>query len=139
MATATYPANRSAAQAVVRILPGGKVFGASGTQDLGTGMYTMMAQTAAQALGMDPTLVEVELGDSTLPKAPVSGGSQSTASVTPAVQDAAQQAKLKLAELAIERCEVSAARAEDGTSMRRTASCSTRRSRRRSDTFAAID
>jgi xanthine dehydrogenase YagR molybdenum-binding subunit len=45
--------------------------------------------------------VEVKLGDSMLPKAPVSGGSQSTASVTPAVQDAAMQAKLKLGELAI--------------------------------------
>ena len=101
MATATYPANRSAAQAVVRILPGGKVMAASGTQDLGTGMYTMIAQTAAAALNMDPALVEVKLGDSTLPKAPVSGGSQSTASVTPAVADAAAQAILKLAEVAI--------------------------------------
>jgi xanthine dehydrogenase YagR molybdenum-binding subunit len=101
MATATYPANRSAAQAVVRILPGGKVVAASGTQDLGTGMYTMIAQTAADALNMDPKLIEVKLGDSTLPKAPVSGGSQSTASVTPAVRDAAQQAILKIAELAV--------------------------------------
>ncbi len=101
MATATYPANRSAAQAVVRFLPDGKVMAGSGTQDLGTGMYTMIAQTAADALNMDPKLIEVKLGDSTLPKAPVSGGSQSTASVTPAVRDAAMQAKLKLAELAI--------------------------------------
>jgi xanthine dehydrogenase YagR molybdenum-binding subunit len=101
MATATYPANRSAAQAVVRIMPGGKVIAASGTQDLGTGMYTMIAQTAADALNMDPALIEVKLGDSTLPKAPVSGGSQSTASVTPAVRDAAQQAILKIAELAV--------------------------------------
>ena len=101
MATATYPANRSASQAVVRILPDGKVMAGSGTQDLGTGMYTMIAQTAADALHMDPGLIEVKLGDSTLPKAPVSGGSQSTASVTPAVRDAAQQAQLKLSELAI--------------------------------------
>jgi xanthine dehydrogenase YagR molybdenum-binding subunit len=105
MATATYPANRSAAQAVVRILPGGKVFAASGSQDLGTGMYTMIGQTAADTLGLDiskdPTLVEVALGDSMLPKAPVSGGSQSTASVTPAVQAAAQQAILKLSVLAV--------------------------------------
>jgi xanthine dehydrogenase YagR molybdenum-binding subunit len=101
MATATYPANRSAAQAVVRILPGGRAFVGSGTQDLGTGMYTMMAQTCADALGIDPSMVEVKLGDSMLPKAPVSGGSQSSASVTPAVKDAATQAMLKLVELAI--------------------------------------
>jgi xanthine dehydrogenase YagR molybdenum-binding subunit len=105
MATATYPANRSAAQAIVRILPGGKVFAGSGSQDLGTGTYTMIAQTAANTLGLDiskdPTLVQAALGDSMLPKAPVSGGSQSTASVTPAVQAAAQQAMLKLTELAV--------------------------------------
>ncbi|HZL24950.1 MAG TPA: xanthine dehydrogenase family protein molybdopterin-binding subunit [Acidobacteriaceae bacterium] len=101
MGTATYPANRSAAQAVVRILPGGRAFVGSGTQDLGTGMYTMMAQTCADALGLDFSMVDVKLGDSTLPRAPVSGGSQSTASVTPAVEDAAMQAKLKLGELAI--------------------------------------
>jgi xanthine dehydrogenase YagR molybdenum-binding subunit len=105
MATATYPANRSAAMAVVRILPGGKVYAASGSQDLGTGMYTMIAQTAADTLGLDiakdPTLVQAALGDSKLPKAPVSGGSQSTASVTPAVQAAAQQAMLKLSVLAV--------------------------------------
>jgi xanthine dehydrogenase YagR molybdenum-binding subunit len=105
MATATYPANRSAAQALVRILPGGKVYAASGSQDLGTGMYTMIAQTAADTLKMDiakdPTLVQAALGDSRLPKAPVSGGSQSTASVPPAVQAAAQQVILKLAVLAV--------------------------------------
>ena len=101
MATATYPANRSEAQAVVRILPGGKVFAGSGSQDLGTGTYTMIAQTAADAFNMDPKLVEAALGDSKLPKAPVSGGSQSTASVTPAVREAAMQARLKLATLAV--------------------------------------
>ena len=47
MATATYPANRGAAQAVVRLLPGGRMFVGSGTQDLGTGTYTIMAQQAA--------------------------------------------------------------------------------------------
>jgi xanthine dehydrogenase YagR molybdenum-binding subunit len=101
MATATYPANRSAAQAVVRLLPGGKMFVGSGTQDLGTGTYTIMAQQAAAGLGIDPSLVEVKLGDSKLPKAPVSGGSQSSASVLPAIQDATTQLKLKLADLAI--------------------------------------
>ena len=101
MATATYPANRSAAQAVVRLLPGGRMFVGSGTQDLGTGTYTIMAQQAAAGLGIDPRMVEVKLGDSTLPKAPVSGGSQSSASVLPAIEDATTQLKLKLADLAI--------------------------------------
>ena len=101
MATATYPANRSAAGAIVRVNPDGTAYAASGTQDLGTGMYTVLAQTAARFLGMQPTQVTVKCGDSALPKAPVSGGSQSTASVMPAVEDAAKQVKLKLTQLAI--------------------------------------
>ena len=100
MATATYPANRSNAQAIVRILPNGHAYVGCGSQDLGTGTYTIMAQTTADTLGIDPSLVEAKLGDSTLPKAPVSGGSQSAASICPAIRDAAIQALLKLSELA---------------------------------------
>ena len=101
MATATYPANRSSAQAIVRLLPNGRVYVGSGTQDLGTGMYTIMAQTAAEVLGVHPLTIDVKLGDSTLPRAPVSGGSQSAASVCPAVFNAAKSARLKAAALAI--------------------------------------
>ncbi len=101
MATATYPANRSSAMAVIRLMPGGRIFIGSGTQDLGTGMYTMMAQTVVQEMDVPWEMVDVKLGDSTLPKAPVSGGSQSTASVGPAVKDACAQLTLKLANMAI--------------------------------------
>jgi xanthine dehydrogenase YagR molybdenum-binding subunit len=101
MATATYPANRSAAMAVVRALPNGRVFVGSGTQDLGTGTYTIMAQTVAKSLKIDPGMVDVKLGDSTLPKAPVSGGSQSAASVCPAIDDACKQLTLALTQMAI--------------------------------------
>ena len=102
MATATYPANRSAAMAMVTFQPSGRVLVASGSQDLGTGTYTIMAQVAAATLDMDIAQVDAKLGDTTLPKAPVSGGSQSAASVTPAVADGAKQARLKLFALASE-------------------------------------
>jgi xanthine dehydrogenase YagR molybdenum-binding subunit len=138
MATATYPANRSAAQAVVRILPGGRAFVGAGTQDLGTGMYTVMAQTCAQTLGIDPSMVEVKLGDSTLPKAPVSGGSQSTASVGPAVADAATQAKLKLAELAIAQSESPLHGLMTSDLESKGGSLISKKSPGKSDTFAAI-
>ncbi len=101
MATATYPANRSSANAVVRFLPSGRAFVGSGTQELGTGSYTIMQQIAASSLGVDLSLIDVKLGDSTLPKAPVSGGSQSAASYGPAIIEACRQAKLKAADLAI--------------------------------------
>ncbi|RRA47440.1 xanthine dehydrogenase family protein molybdopterin-binding subunit [Acidipila sp. EB88] len=101
MATATYPANRSQAEAAVRFEANGRVTVISGTQDLGTGTYTIMAQVAAATLGMPIDLVDAELGDTKMPQGPVSGGSQTAASVTPAVQAAAQQAVLKLVTLEI--------------------------------------
>jgi xanthine dehydrogenase YagR molybdenum-binding subunit len=96
VATATYPANRSTANARVQFEPSGRVAVASGSQELGTGMYTIMAQVAAATLKLPVDIVDARLGDSTLPKAPVSGGSQSAASVTPAVQAAAKEAQLTL-------------------------------------------
>jgi xanthine dehydrogenase YagR molybdenum-binding subunit len=101
MATANYGAGRSPSSAVVRILPNGRVFVGIGTQDLGTGTYTILAQTAADTLSINPTLVDVKIGDSTLPRSGGSGGSTTAASVCPAVYDAAVQAKLKLAQLAV--------------------------------------
>lgn len=100
MASATYPGNRSAAGATVRIEIDGRVVVRSGTQDIGTGTYTVMAQVAADVLGIAPARVRAELGDSDYPAAPVSGGSQSAASVIPAVQAAARSARSKLVRLA---------------------------------------
>ncbi|MGF6810384.1 xanthine dehydrogenase YagR molybdenum-binding subunit [Paraburkholderia sp. Clong3] len=101
MATATYPANRSEASALAQILPDGTAVVASGTQDIGTGTYTVMTQVAADALGFTPEQIRFALGDSSLPRAPGSGGSQSAASVSPAVRDAASQARSQLIALAL--------------------------------------
>jgi xanthine dehydrogenase YagR molybdenum-binding subunit len=87
VATATYGGLRSPAGARVRA-ESGKYIVEVATHDLGTGMYTIMAQVAADALGVPVEQVECRLGDSSFPKAPVAGGSQSTASVMPAVQAA---------------------------------------------------
>jgi xanthine dehydrogenase YagR molybdenum-binding subunit len=101
MATATYPANRSAASASATLMTDGMLVVRSGTQELGTGMYTIMTQLAAQTLGFPLERVRFELGDSRFPPAPVSGGSQSTASVAPAVQSAVVELRRKLIALAI--------------------------------------
>lgn len=101
MATATYPANRSGASAMVRLLPDGTALVRTGSQDLGTGTYTVVTQVAADALGLPPERVNVELGDTTFPEAPVSGGSQSVASVAPAVQAAATAARTQLIRQAV--------------------------------------
>ena len=80
-ATATYPA--MAAPTDVRVCSdgGGRVTVECATHDLGTGMYTIIAQVAADTLGIPLAHVTVKIGDSAYPKAPVAGGSQSTASV----------------------------------------------------------
>ena len=101
MATATYPANRQPAQALVRLLADGSALVQCGTQDIGTGTYTIIAQVAADTLGVGADRIKVELGDTNLPEAPVSGGSMTAASVTPAVQDAAKQVRAKIIALAI--------------------------------------
>ncbi len=101
MATATYPANRSPASASARLTSDGLLVVRSGTQELGTGMYTVMTQIAAETLGFPLDRVRFELGDSRYPEAPVSGGSQSTASVAPAVQSAVALLRDKLVAMAI--------------------------------------
>jgi xanthine dehydrogenase YagR molybdenum-binding subunit len=101
MASATYPMNRSEAAARIVFDSDGTVLVQSGTQDLGTGTYTVMAQLAADALKMPLHRVRFELGDSEFPKAPNSGGSQSAASVGSAVLAAVDSAKQRLFELAL--------------------------------------
>ncbi len=90
MATASYPANFRAAAAKARMYPDGRVLIQCGTQDLGTGTYTILTQIAADAIGVSPSFVRVEIGDSKLPGAPTSGGSCSAASAGSAVMAAAQ-------------------------------------------------
>jgi xanthine dehydrogenase YagR molybdenum-binding subunit len=101
MATASYPANLGAAQALARVLPDGSAVVQSGAVDIGTGTYTVMAQLAAEALGLPPERVQFELGDTDLPEAPRSGGSQTAASVGSAVLLACAGLRDKLKALAV--------------------------------------
>jgi xanthine dehydrogenase YagR molybdenum-binding subunit len=101
MATATYPVRRSESSALARLLADGTALVQAGSQDLGTGTWTVMAQVAAQTLGLPMEKVRFELGDSKLPITPVSGGSQTAASTGSAVQAACLAARLKLVQLAI--------------------------------------
>jgi xanthine dehydrogenase YagR molybdenum-binding subunit len=100
MATSTYPVNRSAAGAIVRMGADGSVVVRSGTQDIGTGTYTVMTQVAADTLRLPVTRVRAVLGDSALPRAPVSGGSQTAASVGNAVLAASFALRARVIELA---------------------------------------
>jgi xanthine dehydrogenase YagR molybdenum-binding subunit len=100
MASACYPVHRSEAKARVRIGSDGAVLAESGTEDLGTGTYTVMTQITADALGVPTTQVTFRLGDTVDPEAPVSAGSQTATSVGSAVNAAAKALREKLAQLA---------------------------------------
>lgn len=99
MATATYPANRSPASAKVILYANGHAVVECCSQDIGTGTYTIMAQIAADTLGLPVERVKARLGDSKLPKGPNSGGSQTSASIGPPIRAAALGVIAKLAKM----------------------------------------
>ena len=101
MATATYPARRSPASALARLLPDGRALVRAGTQEIGCGTYTVMTQIAADALGLPPDRVRFELGDTTMPENPASTGSVTAASTGTAVHEVATQLRSRLVKLAI--------------------------------------
>jgi xanthine dehydrogenase YagR molybdenum-binding subunit len=85
MAAAAHSNNRTAATAMARINADGTAVVASATADMGPGTYTSMIQIAADALGLPTNRVTFQLGDSTLPTAPMHSGSKTLASVGSAV------------------------------------------------------
>jgi xanthine dehydrogenase YagR molybdenum-binding subunit len=80
----------------VRISRDGSVELMSAVQDLGTGTKTMLAVVVAEELGLPPANVVIRIGDTRFPIGPDSGGSVTTGSISPAVRNAAWQAKQKL-------------------------------------------
>ena len=92
MAACTWGAMRSDAKVMVELLADGTARVTCGTQDIGGGTYTIFAQLVSHETGIPVHKVDVVLGDSALPSGPISGGSWTTATVTPAVLDAAQKA-----------------------------------------------
>jgi xanthine dehydrogenase YagR molybdenum-binding subunit len=68
--------------------------------DIGTGTYTIMAQVAADMLGLPLDNITVRLGDSSLPLAQVEGGSWTAASVSQAIANAADDIRNELLRLA---------------------------------------
>jgi len=87
------------AQCVVDVKIGqdGSVAALVGSQDLGTGTRTYIRAIVAEELGLEiPDVVE-QIGNSTYGNANPSGGSTTAASLSPAVKDAAYNARTELA------------------------------------------
>lgn len=81
--------------AEVRVHKDGSVEVLSAVQDIGSGIKTVMAQILAEQFAVPPAQISVKVGDTNYPVGPNSGGSVTTASLTPAVRDAAWQASRK--------------------------------------------
>jgi xanthine dehydrogenase YagR molybdenum-binding subunit len=105
VAAATYPTLRAPASARVRLLADGTAVIETAASDMGPGTYTSLTQVASESLGLPPTRVHVIIGDSSLPPAPVHGGSMTMASVGSAVQAACLKARALLLEFTAEPSE----------------------------------
>ncbi|RZT31819.1 xanthine dehydrogenase family protein molybdopterin-binding subunit [Cupriavidus agavae] len=92
MAVCNWDAWRTPAEARVRLRSDGMAQVNCAVQDIGTGMYTIVAQTVSELTGLPFEKIDVRLGDSASPAAPVAGGSWATASVLPAVAEATRNA-----------------------------------------------
>jgi len=91
VSSATYPHARIADNAArIRFQADGRYLVEIAAADIGTGSRTALAVLAADALGVPPSRVEVELGVSDLPEASVAGGSFGTTSWGAAVIAAAR-------------------------------------------------
>ncbi len=100
MASAIMTTFRFPAKARATLEKSGNVIIEAGTQEIGTGVYTVMPQIAAEALGIPVERVRLVLGDTTLPETGGTFGSSTTLSVGSAVHDAATKLRQKIAMLA---------------------------------------
>ncbi len=101
MATGIWEAMQRPAKAKAALGLDGRLTVSSATADIGTGTYTVMTQVAAETLGLNAADVTFRLGDSSLPEAPIEGGSATVASVGTAVQQSCQKVRDRLIKIAI--------------------------------------
>ena len=112
---------------------GGRIVVSNATQDIGTGTRSVLAGTVAREFGLEPSDIDVRIGDSSLPEGAGSGGSRVTASVLPPTLNAIQKLKAAILDQATRKpapgsnapwreliarspdIAVTEARAEDGT------------------------
>jgi xanthine dehydrogenase YagR molybdenum-binding subunit len=100
MATGVWEALQMPAAARIVLTANGHAEVSCAASDIGTGTYTILAQVAADTLGLPIESISIKLGDSTLPQAPVEGGSWMAATAAHAVAAAAEEVRKELLALA---------------------------------------
>ena len=97
---ASWGAGRSGTNSNVSLNDDGTARVSCGTQDIGTGTYTVFAQTVHALTGVPMDRILVVLGDTRLPNGPMSGGSMVTGSVLPSISDGTKAATAQLLRIA---------------------------------------
>jgi xanthine dehydrogenase YagR molybdenum-binding subunit len=100
MATGQWDALQMFARASAVLHSDGRLVVSSAATDIGTGTYTAMCIIAASAMGLPMEQVTFQLGDSTLPVAPIEGGSSHVATVGSAVQGVCEKLQYRLLKMA---------------------------------------
>ncbi len=100
MATGVWDAFQAPITVRIALGANGQAEVACATSDIGTGTYTIMAQVAADMLGLPLENITIKLGDSTLPQSPVEGGSWIAASVSNGIATTAEAVRDELLRLA---------------------------------------
>ncbi len=85
--------NPSRVRATTRIEADGSVSITNGVQDLGTGSRTLLTLIVAEEFNLQPKQVTARIGHSDMGASVGSGGSVTTASISPAIKDSAENAK----------------------------------------------
>src|SRR5205085_8372070 len=100
MATGVWEALQMPMAARIVLTGNGHAEVSCAASDIGTGTYTIMAQVAADSLGLPIENISIKLGHSTLPQAPVEGGSWMAASASHAIATTAEEVRRELLALA---------------------------------------
>jgi xanthine dehydrogenase YagR molybdenum-binding subunit len=100
MATGVWDAFQAPITVRIALTADGHAEVACATSDIGTGTYTIMAQVAADMLGLALDDISIKLGDSALPQSPVEGGSWIAVSVSNGIATTARAIRDELLRLA---------------------------------------
>lgn len=100
VACASWGSGRAGTSTIVSLNDDGTARVSCGTQDIGTGTYTIFAQCVHALTGVPMDRIMVALGDTRLPPGPMSGGSIVTGSVLPSIADATRAATGQLLKIA---------------------------------------
>jgi xanthine dehydrogenase YagR molybdenum-binding subunit len=102
MATGVWEALQAPISVRIALSANGHAEVSCATSDIGTGTYTIIAQVAADMLGLPLADISVKLGDSSLPQSPVEGGSWIATSVANGIASTAEAIRSELLRIAVQ-------------------------------------